>query len=212
MILIMHSATLLYHLPFLVRCEPRGPQQNGWCFGCNLLKYIPMKKASFKLLYAILLPRLDVKFLPGGGGKCGHHSTYIISSKIRLSIALRYFAGGSVYDIMLVHGVSLVSIYVSMWGVVDAINSTPELDFHFPNHEQQQEIATGFCRQSGARSNNVVGVIDGLVVCTLMPCLSECLFMNCGQANFQCHQKDEYGLNLQAICNHNLKFTWIEMK
>jgi hypothetical protein len=27
MIFIMHSATLLYHLPFLVRCEPRGPQQ-----------------------------------------------------------------------------------------------------------------------------------------------------------------------------------------
>jgi hypothetical protein len=27
MIFIMHSATLLYHLPFLVRSEPRGPQQ-----------------------------------------------------------------------------------------------------------------------------------------------------------------------------------------
>ncbi len=36
--------------------------------------------------------------------------------------------------------------------------------------------------------------------------------MNCQQANFGCHQKDKYGLNLQAICNHNLKFTWIEMK
>ncbi len=125
-------------------------------------------------------------FYPLGGGKHGHHSTYIISLKIRLSIALHYFAGGSVYDIMLVHRVSLVSIYVSMWGVVDAINSTPELDFHFPNHEQQQKIAAGFCRWSGAGFDNVVGAINGLVVCTLMPSLSECLFMNCGQAN-QCH-------------------------
>jgi hypothetical protein len=125
---------------------------------------------------------------------------------------LCYFAGGSVYDIMLVHGVSLVSIYVSVWGVVDAINSTPELDFHFPNHEQQQEIAAGFCRRSGAGFNNVVVAIDGLVLCTLMPSLSECLCMNRRQANFRCHRKDKYGLNLQAICNHNLKFTWIEMK
>jgi hypothetical protein len=71
-----------------------------------------------------------------------------------------------------------------VWGVVDAINSTPELDFHFPNHEQQQEIAAGFCRRSGAGFDNVVGAIDGLMVCTLMPSLSECLFMNCGQTNF----------------------------
>jgi hypothetical protein len=143
-----------------------------------------MKKALFKQLYAILLLQLDVEFLPNGGGTRGHHSRYIISSKIRLSIALCYFAGGSVYDIMLVHWVSLTSIYVSMWGVVDAIHSTPELDFHFLNHEQQQEIATGFCSWSGAGFDNKVGVINGLVVCTLMPSLSKCLFMNFGQSNF----------------------------
>ncbi len=28
-----------------------------------------MKKASFEQLYAILLPWLDVEFLPGGGGE-----------------------------------------------------------------------------------------------------------------------------------------------
>ena len=87
---------------------------------------------------------------------------------------LRYFAGGSVYGIiMLVQRVSQTSIYVSVWGVVDAIHSTPELDFHFLNHEQQQDIATGFCSWSGAGFDNVVGVINGLVVCTLMPSLSE---------------------------------------
>jgi hypothetical protein len=36
--------------------------------------------------------------------------------------------------------------------------------------------------------------------------------MNCGQANFRCHLKDKYGLNLRAICDHNLKFWWVEMK
>lgn len=32
------------------------------------------------------------------------------------------------------------------------------------------------------------------------------------QTNFRCHRKDKYGLNLQAICDHNLKFIWAEMK
>jgi len=58
----------------------------------------------------------------------------------------------------------------------------------------------------------VVGAIDGLVVCTVMPTLAECEAMSCGQSNFRCHRKDKYGLNLQAICDHNLKFRWIEMK
>jgi hypothetical protein len=74
-----------------------------------------MKKALFEQLYAIHLLRLNVEFLANGEGTHGHHSTYIISLKIRLSIALRYFVGGSVYDIMLVHGVSLTSVYVSVW-------------------------------------------------------------------------------------------------
>ena len=45
--------------------------------------------------------------------------------------------------------------------------------------------------------NNVVGEIDGLVICTVMPTLLKCEAMNCQQSN-----KDECGLNLQGICDH----------
>ncbi len=96
------------------------------------------------------------------------------------------------YDIMLVHGVSLQSVYNSVWGVVDVINVTAELKYQVPDHEQQREIAAGFCARSGAGFDSVVGAIDGLVVCTIMPTLSECKHMNCGQANFRCHRKDKY--------------------
>ena len=221
---IIHSTTLLYHLPYLVRCEPRGSQHirfrrrtfeeirdsvSNRLFRCAYR----MSKSSFENLHSIIQHRLEEEFLPRGGGACGlQGSSYIISTKIRLSIALRFFAGGAIYDIMLVHGVSSQSVYDSVWGVIDVINNTPELDFHFPSKEQQHEIAAGFCARSGAGFDNVVGAIDGLVICTLMPSLSECEAMNCGQSNFRCHRKDKYGLNLQAICDHNLKFTWIEMK
>jgi hypothetical protein len=117
-----------------------------------------------------------------------------------------------VYNIMLVHGISLQSVYNSVWGVVDAINVTVELKYQVPDHEQQREIAAGFCARSRAGFDSVVEAIDGLVVCTIMPSLSVCKHMNCGQANFRCNQKDKYGLNLQAICDHNLKFWWVEMK
>jgi hypothetical protein len=42
-------------------------------------------------------------------------------------MALRFFSGGCPYDIMITHGVSLASVYDSVWGVVDAINMNKEL-------------------------------------------------------------------------------------
>ena len=77
-----------------------------------------MTKSSFDLLYAIIRQRLDDEFLPSGGGNCGVQSPYTISTKIRLSIALQYFAGGLVYDLMLVHGVSMQSVFDSAYGVL----------------------------------------------------------------------------------------------
>jgi hypothetical protein len=162
---IIHSATLLYHLPFLVRCEPRGLQSRfkrktfeelrdslSDRLFCRAYR---MSKSSFENLYAIIQHWLEDEFLPRGGGACGLlGSSYIISTKIRLSIALRYFADGAIYDIMLVHGISSQSVYDSVWGVIDVINNTPELDFHFPSKEQQHEIAAGF----------VHGVVPGLIM------------------------------------------------
>jgi hypothetical protein len=58
----------------------------------------------------------------------------------------------------------------------------------------------------------VIGAIDSLLIWTLMPPLSVCWFLNVGQANFRCHRKDKFGFNMQAICDHNLKFYWVNVK
>ena len=96
--------------------------------------------------------------------------------------------------------------------MIDAINTTESLACHFPNHEEQASIARGFYRRSGAGFSKVIGAIDGLIIGTLMPCLKYSRMLNCGQTNFRCHRKDKYGLNLQAICDHRLKFFWVELK
>ena len=86
-------------------------------------------------------------------------------------MALRYFTGADPYDIMLIHDVGLATVYQSVWGVIDAINRTPRLAYHFPDHAEQREIARGFRRRSGAGFDKIIGAIDGLIICILKPAL-----------------------------------------
>ena len=172
-----------------------------------------MRRSSFNKLHDVLKPRLEEIFFPRGGGKRRKNkSRYHIDTKTRLSIALRFFAGADPCDVMQVHDVGLSTVYSTVWGVIDAINSTDALAYHFPNHEQQREIAEGFRARSGAGFSKVIGAIDGLIICIIKPCLKFSRAANCGQTNFRCHRKDKYGLNFQGICDHRLKFIWVEMK
>ena len=127
-----------------------------------------MKRESFYHLHDILEPRLRELFFPKGGGTRDVESNrYLIDTKTRLSIAIRFFAGADPQDIMQVHDVSLMSVYYSVWCVIDAINTTECLAYDFPSHNEQQKIAKGFEGMSGAGFDNVIGAIDGLVICTL---------------------------------------------
>jgi hypothetical protein len=75
------------------------------------------------------------------------------------------------------------SIYDSVWGVVDVINNTPELDFCFPSIEQQEKIAAVFVQGVVPASIMSLGQY-GFVIFTMMPSLLECEAMNCGKFNF----------------------------
>ena len=172
-----------------------------------------MHKQSFYRLHALLEPYLNAHFFPKQGGKrCPKTNPYLIDTKLRLSIALRVFAGGSPLDIMVSHGVSFTSIFTSLWGVMACVNKCPDLAFHFPTHEEQREIAEEFRKKSGADFDCIIGAIDGLLIWTLKPTLKLCRMMQCGEAQFKCSRKDKFGLNMQAICDHELKFRWVEIK
>ena len=97
-----------------------------------------MSRGLFYKLHSILESRLNEIFLPKGGGKQKKGCQYLIETKLRLSIALGFFAGADPYDLMQIHDVGLVSVFYSVWGVIDAINSTDELKYSFPNHQQQK--------------------------------------------------------------------------
>lgn len=79
---------------------------------------------------------------------------------ICLSCALWYFAGGSSYDITLVHGISHSEVFNSIWKIVDAANGCEKLEFSFPSDRAEQEaIAEGFKSVSEAGFGNCVGAM-----------------------------------------------------
>jgi hypothetical protein len=103
-----------------------------------------------------------------------------ISDALRVSICLRFLAGGSVYDIALVYGVAVSTVYQIVGEVVDAIDKCPSLEIAFPtDHAEQARIAEGFKAVSAANFGCCIGVIDGILVWTEKPSEAECLAWSC---------------------------------
>ena len=142
-----------------------------------------------------------------------------VPTKLRLSAAIRFFAGGDASDLVLTHGMGYSTLYESVWGVVDVINQSkhPHLQFNedgasFPSHEEQREIAEAFERMSGAGFDNVIGAVDGMLVWTIKPPKKVCDAMDIGQMAYHCYRKDKYGVILLAICDDKTRFRWIDIR
>jgi hypothetical protein len=74
-----------------------------------------------------------------------------ISTSVRLAVAIRYFAGGSPYDLCSVYGISHSSVHECVWFVVEALNCHKEFHFSYPDsHEDQRRIAEEFREKSTA--------------------------------------------------------------
>ena len=135
-----------------------------------------------------------------------------IKPESRLSMALRWFAGGDPLDIMQTHGVGPTEVLTSVWRIVDAVNACPQLQMHFPiDLEGQRSIANGFEKKSHVGFDNCVGCIDGMLVWIHKPSKRALEKAGFGPKKFFCGRKKKFGLNLQAICDHNRKFLDIDI-
>ena len=85
------------------------------------------------------------------------------------------------YDIAVVHGISVTQVYDSVWAVVDAANHCHNLSFSFrSSHEEQQKLAEGFKTLSDADFDTCVAATDGLLIWFERPKKEECRMANCG--------------------------------
>jgi hypothetical protein len=123
-----------------------------------------------------------------------------VTTSVRLACALRYFAGGSPYDIMSVYGVSHTIVLDSVWCVVDAVNQLPNFHIEYPrSRAEQMKIAKGFEETSDVGFPNCAGCIDGLLIWTHKPSEEDAKKAGVGRKKFLCGRKGKFGLNCQAI-------------
>ena len=130
-----------------------------------------------------------------------------VSTSVRLACALRYFAGGSPYDIMAKYGISHASLYESIWAVVEAVNSCDEFSIEYPASETAQlKIAHEFDNVSEVKFNNCAGAIDSILIWILKPSKEDANDAGCGRRNFFCGRKGKFGLNCQAVSDVRGRF------
>ena len=120
-----------------------------------------------------------------------------------------FFAGGSACDIFPLFRIGHTSLFRCVWAIVHAINESQDMRIDFPmEHFKQQQIAHGFIKKH-YWFNCCVGCIDGMLVWTEKPTEHNCAVMKCGPMCFMCGRKGKYGLNLQGVCDHIQRFTFI---
>ena len=136
-----------------------------------------MTEFSFWKLLSLLKPYLPKE----NKRKRGATPNGDVSNAARLSMALRWFAGGDPADVMQTHGVGYDEVYHSVWLVVDAVNQCPTLQLSHPrDHNVQLEMAAAFKSKSQAGFANCAGCIDGMLVWISKPSKPHLKKVGCG--------------------------------
>jgi DDE superfamily endonuclease len=124
----------------------------------------------------------------------------VISTSIRLACAIRYFAGGSPYDLMGQYGISYIEVFRSLWAVVEAINTLQEFQISYPaDPEVQRQIAAEFESVSGVKFDNCAGAIDGVLIWISKPTEKDSKRSGVSRKKLFCARKGKFGLNMQAV-------------
>jgi hypothetical protein len=137
----------------------------------------------------------------------------VIATTVRLACAIRYFAGGSPYDLMGKYGISHSEVLASVWYVVEAVNSLRELFIQYPSgKEEQQRIANGFRLASSVDFDNCAGAIDGILIWIQKPTINDAEKSGIGIKKLYCARKHKFGLNCQAVADKRGRFLDISIK
>jgi hypothetical protein len=169
-----------------------------------------MNEEAFWNLHAMLQPHMGSRRCQSwkkrkkhrNGGKNG-----LISTEVRLSAAIRYFAGGRPEDIAICHGIGHSEVFNSCWRVVDAVNNCPELAIAFPTcHEEQRQLALGFQEKSAVGIDCCAGAVDGMLLWIEKPTEADCAIAECHAKKFFCGRKHKFGLNMQGTCDSEGRF------
>mmetsp|Transcript_26064 Transcript_26064/g.72977 ORF Transcript_26064/g.72977 Transcript_26064/m.72977 type:complete len:222 (-) Transcript_26064:377-1042(-) len=122
-------------------------------------------------------------------------------------MALRFLAGGNVWDIVDLHKVGTATFKSILWKCVDAINMHYPINFPLNDPQQLSKISEGFHTLNKHSLPGCVGAIDGLAVEIKKPSAWDTLF----PTHFM-NRKGFFSINCQAMCDSDLRFLWASLK
>lgn len=166
-----------------------------------------MSRESFEKLITMVTPYMDInpKYFKRSTS-LGEHTPYII-----MHCVLRWLAGGSFLDIMLLLRISKTTFFRLIRLGLDAILSCKELmSIKFPSILREIEtMAENFTKISAHRIfTGCVGCIDGYLLNIKKPTVKEA--DNRVSGYFSCHYQ-LIGINVQAVCDHLCRITHVTL-
>jgi hypothetical protein len=126
-----------------------------------------------------------------------------IPVELQLSMALRFLAGGSVYDIVDLHGVAYSSFYRCLWRTLIAIDAALPLSFNITSDTEMTASEQGFASLTNGVLRGIVGALDGLAVKIRKPTINDV-----PNPMDYWNRKGFFAVNVQAICDSNRVFRW----
>ena len=159
-----------------------------------------MKRETFNRL----LLSLERHLAPNAQGRVGSSTLgapRTISSTCKLSMCLRYLAGGSYLDIAPTHSVHSSTFYQCVEEVMRAIDK--EFSITFPQNDESslKEIAAGFSRGGESPLKGCVGAVDGVAVKIKEPSRG-----SVPNPSAYFNRKGFFSINVQALCDSRYRF------
>ena len=155
-------------------------------------------KVSVPEFRALAAALRDYIALVSHKGVCSSGS--YVSAELRLSMFLRYIAGGQVKDIIHMHGVHNSTFYQAIWQVVDFVNNTIPLAYPLGDNSKLKSIAEGFCVITKGVITRCGGAIDGIAIKIRCPKTSDT-----ANPMQYFNRKQFYAFVLQGVCDHKLR-------
>eukprot|EP00037_Helgoeca_nana_P003094 m.38083 g.38083 ORF g.38083 m.38083 type:complete len:489 (+) comp13287_c0_seq1:277-1743(+) len=156
-------------------------------------------KRRFASLSAALDPYLSPKRHDSDG-------TNALSTDLKLSMTLRFLAGGAPVDILDIHGVrSLSTFYTHLWATCEALDIVLE----FPDLVHDETLWETVARAFGNKRTDgylagMIGALDGIHIRIFKPLVRG--------TNAYFNRKGFFSVNCQAVADHESRFLWMSIR
>ncbi len=169
-------------------------------------RFYRMSYEAFCILLELLRPALSINATKSMNRTSNQDP---IGPELILHCTLRFLAGASYLDVMVHTGISKPAFYTCVYKGLDAICGCQDLDLKMPRTLTEfHDAAFAFQQMSlDGRLNGCIGALDGWLCRIKVPSQSETMNVSSYfSVHYQC-----YGVNVQATCDANCRFTSISI-